>query len=212
MRRCIGCRPRSPTISSCFTASPAFRPISKRRWLRSGSGPAVAPICACECATAASSRIRRGCPATSSPTNSSCTNSTTAAGRDVWRRSRGCPNINWTRRPMNWRLHVFAPVDGLPGAGVGTVAVLQATHVLGDGIRSSALAAWLFGRAGEVPPVPAPPPFRGAALPWRSLLRGPRASTTGCATPMQNWFPRRRIRARRCRATHARTVFAASER
>ena len=40
---------------------------------------------------------------------------------------------------------------------------------LADGIRSSALAAWLFGRAGEVPPVPAPPPFRGAALPWRSF-------------------------------------------
>ena len=72
-------------------------------------------------------------------------------------------------RRMTWRLHVFTPVDGLPGAGVGTVAVLQATHALGDGIRSSALAAWLFGRAGEVPPVPAPPPFRGAALPWRSF-------------------------------------------
>jgi hypothetical protein len=73
-------------------------------------------------------------------------------------------------RLMNWRLHVFTPVDGLPGAGVGTVALLQATHALGDGIRSSALAAWLFGRAGQVPPVPAPPPFRGAALPWRSVL------------------------------------------
>jgi hypothetical protein len=72
-------------------------------------------------------------------------------------------------RRMAWRLHVFAPVDGLPGAGVGTVAVLQAAHALGDGIRSSALAAWLFGRAEQVPPVPAPPPFRGAALPWHSF-------------------------------------------
>ena len=71
---------------------------------------------------------------------------------------------------MTWRLHVFTPVDGLPGAGVGTVAVMQATHAFGDGTRSSALAAWLFGRAGEVPPVPAPPRFRGAALPWRSFL------------------------------------------
>jgi hypothetical protein len=53
---------------------------------------------------------------------------------------------------------------------VGTVAVMQATHAFGDGIRSSALAAWLFGRAGDVPPVPAPPPFRSAALPWRSVL------------------------------------------
>jgi hypothetical protein len=50
------------------------------------------------------------------------------------------------------------------------VVVLQATHALADGIRSSALAAWLFGRAREVPPVPSPPPFRGAALPWRSFL------------------------------------------
>ena len=72
-------------------------------------------------------------------------------------------------RRMTWRLHVFTPVDGLPVAGDGTVAVLQVAHVLGDGIRSSALAAWLFGRAAEVPPVPAPPPFRGAALPWRSF-------------------------------------------
>jgi len=70
---------------------------------------------------------------------------------------------------MAWRLHVFTPVDGLPVGGTGTVAVLQAAHALGDGIRSSALAAWLFGRAGEVPPVPRPPPFRGAALPSRSF-------------------------------------------
>jgi hypothetical protein len=72
-------------------------------------------------------------------------------------------------RVMTWRLHVFTPVEGLPGAGVGTVAVMQATHALGDGTRSSELAAWLFGRSGEVPPVPAPPLFRGAALPWRSF-------------------------------------------
>ena len=70
---------------------------------------------------------------------------------------------------MTWRLHVFTPVDALPGAGVGTVVVLQATHALADGIRSSALAAWLFGRVGEVPPVQAPSPFRGAALPWLSV-------------------------------------------
>ena len=73
-------------------------------------------------------------------------------------------------RVMSWRLHVFTPVDGMPGAaGMGTVAVLQATHALGDGIRCSALAAQLFGRAGAVPAVPTPPPFRGAALPWRAV-------------------------------------------
>src|SRR4051812_27942661 len=63
---------------------------------------------------------------------------------------------------MAWRLPVSRRVDGVPGAGVGTVAVLQAFNVLGDGIRSSELAAWLFGRGQEVAPVPAPPPFRGA--------------------------------------------------
>lgn len=73
-------------------------------------------------------------------------------------------------RRMTWRLHVFTPVDALPGVGVDTVVVLQATHALADGIRWSALTAWLFGRAGEVPPVPSSPPFRGAALPWRSVL------------------------------------------
>ena len=73
-------------------------------------------------------------------------------------------------RRMTWRLHVFTPVDALPGVGVGTVVVLQATHALADGIRWSALTAWLLGREGEVPPVPSPPPFRGAALPWRSVL------------------------------------------
>ena len=72
-------------------------------------------------------------------------------------------------RRMTWRLHVFTPVDALPGVGVGTVVVLQATHSLADGIRWSALTAWLFGRAGEVPPVPSPPPFRGASLPCHSV-------------------------------------------
>ena len=53
-----------------------------------------------------------------------------------------------------WRLHVFPDVEGLPGAtGAGAVAVLQISHALGDGIRSSALAARLLGRDGDVPSV-----------------------------------------------------------
>jgi hypothetical protein len=68
-----------------------------------------------------------------------------------------------------WRLHVFTPVEGLPGAGTGAVVVLQATHALGDGIRSSALAGLMLGRPGTVSAVTAPRPFRGAALPWRAL-------------------------------------------
>jgi hypothetical protein len=72
-------------------------------------------------------------------------------------------------RVMTWRLHVFPAVDGVPGcAGPGTVAVLQVAHVLGDGIRSSALAALLFGRVGAVPAVTTPR-FPVVALPWRSF-------------------------------------------
>jgi WS/DGAT C-terminal domain len=71
---------------------------------------------------------------------------------------------------MTWRLHVFTSVEGMPGAGTGTVAVLQATHALADGIRCSALAARLFGRPGAVPTAKAPPPLRGFTLPWRSIL------------------------------------------
>ena len=49
-----------------------------------------------------------------------------------------------------WQLHVFPSIDGVPGAaGPGTVAVLQISHVLADGARSSAMAARLFGRAGR---------------------------------------------------------------
>ncbi|MBI5338251.1 MAG: DUF1298 domain-containing protein [Mycolicibacterium rufum] len=55
-----------------------------------------------------------------------------------------------------WRLHVFPVVDDVPGAGAGCVAILQISHALADGARSSALAAWLFGRPGAVPAVPPP--------------------------------------------------------
>ncbi|GAB7068803.1 DUF1298 domain-containing protein [Mycobacterium hodleri] len=47
-----------------------------------------------------------------------------------------------------WRLHVFTDVDALPGVdGPGTVAVLQISHALGGGGRTSAHAALMFGRA-----------------------------------------------------------------
>ncbi|MDR3663396.1 MAG: DUF1298 domain-containing protein, partial [Mycobacterium sp.] len=42
---------------------------------------------------------------------------------------------------LPWRLHLFSNVDGVPGvSGAGTVAVVQISHALGDGNRSSALA------------------------------------------------------------------------
>ncbi|PRC48231.1 DUF1298 domain-containing protein, partial [Mycobacterium sp. ITM-2017-0098] len=57
-------------------------------------------------------------------------------------------------RVMTWRLHVFPAVEGVPGCtGVGTVVVVQISHALGDGIRSSALAAYLLGRDGGLPAV-----------------------------------------------------------
>ena len=69
-------------------------------------------------------------------------------------------------RRAPWRLHVFAPVHGIPvGTGPGTVAVLQVAHALADGVRASALAAWLFGRKTPVPDVVASSGF----LPWRAV-------------------------------------------
>ena len=69
-----------------------------------------------------------------------------------------------------WRLHVFAPVYGLPDApGAGTVVVLQIAHALADGGRSSELAARILGRAVDIAPV-IPPRLRGVRLPWRSIV------------------------------------------
>jgi hypothetical protein len=70
-----------------------------------------------------------------------------------------------TRRAP-WRLHLFAPVHGLPGGtGPGTVAVMQVAHALADGARGAALAGWLFGRETPVPEVTASP----GLLPWRAV-------------------------------------------
>ena len=72
-------------------------------------------------------------------------------------------------RVMAWRLHVFPSVAQMPGAQRGTVAVLQVAHALGDGIRASAMAAWLFGRDALVSAVSSTRPLVGAALPWRAF-------------------------------------------
>lgn len=69
-------------------------------------------------------------------------------------------------RSMTWRLHVFCAVDDMPRTRRGAVAVVQMAHALGDGIRSSALAALLFGRAGVVAPVEPPSSAKPLALPW----------------------------------------------
>ena len=58
-----------------------------------------------------------------------------------------------------WRLHVFPAVDGMPTvSGPGTVAVLQISHALGGGGRTSVSAALMFGRLGSMPEV----------TPWRA--------------------------------------------
>jgi hypothetical protein len=68
-----------------------------------------------------------------------------------------------------WRLHIYPHVREVPGAdAAGVVAVLQIGHALGDGIRSSAMAAWLFGRTVPVKPV-ADGHFRAATLPVRAV-------------------------------------------
>ena len=82
-------------------------------------------------------------------------------------------------RVWPWRLVVFTPVEGAPGvSGPATVAVVQMSHAFADGVRSSALAARLFGRADEIAPV-ATPRLRGVKLPWRGLARGACASSAG---------------------------------
>ncbi|WP_102144746.1 wax ester/triacylglycerol synthase domain-containing protein [Mycobacterium hubeiense] len=114
---------------------------------------------------------------------------------------------------MVWKLHVFTPVDGIPGAaGPGAVVVLQAAHALGDGIRSSALAALLLGRAGSVPAVPSPPRFRGAVLPWRayraarSHRRLVRDTDAGLVPPQADSRPALRTNARPAGVRSVRTL------
>ena len=87
-------------------------------------------------------------------------------------------------RVLAWRLHVFSGVTGIPGTdGVGTVAVVQISHALGGGGRTSAHAAVLFGRTGVVIPEIHPPsgslPVAGfrAARAHRRLLADEAAGT-----------------------------------
>ncbi|MGV0836049.1 WS/DGAT domain-containing protein [Mycolicibacterium thermoresistibile] len=82
----------------------------------------------------------------------------------------GLADAQLDARVAAWRLHIFTPVRGIPTAdSAGTVAVLQIAHALGDGIRSSALAAALFGRRAQIPTAPPPSALEPLRLPWRAL-------------------------------------------
>jgi hypothetical protein len=115
-----------------------------------------------------------------------------------------------------WRLHVFTGVSGVPGVdGPGTVAVLQISHALGGGGRTSAHAATMFGRADvDLPPITAPPagplamPRAGlrAARAHRELLADVEAGVVPAQAPLRpllrtNAPPSgpRRLRTVRCR-------------
>jgi hypothetical protein len=85
-----------------------------------------------------------------------------------------------------WRVHVFLRVAAVPGAVEGSVVVVQISHALGDGTRSSALAAALLGRERPLPPLG--PPDRGflprrAAVAAREHRRLMREVDAGLADP-----------------------------
>ncbi|MGZ8801759.1 MAG: DUF1298 domain-containing protein, partial [Mycobacterium sp.] len=115
-------------------------------------------------------------------------------------------------RVMTWRLHVFPAVEGVPGArSRGTVAVLQICHALGDGVRSSVLAGYLFGRAGAVPAVGVPRHTAGgfarravtAARTQRTLVSD---TATGLVPAQARSVPALRTNARPSGTRHIRTV------
>ena len=79
---------------------------------------------------------------------------------------------------MTWRLHVFTGIDGVPGAvGPGTVVMLQISHALGGGGRTSAHAAMMFGRVGRRGAGDQPAVGGAARAADRGFSRGPRPSS-----------------------------------
>jgi hypothetical protein len=116
-------------------------------------------------------------------------------------------------RVAAWRLHVFTDVEGVPGAaGPGTVAVLQITHALGGGGRTSMLAAIMFGRlGGVVPAIEAAPaglftlPILGfrAARAHRQMVED---TDAGRVPPPADLRPALRTNARPVGPRHLRTV------
>ena len=116
-------------------------------------------------------------------------------------------------REAAWRLHVFTDIEGVPGsAGPGTVAVLQISHALGGGGRTSAPAAIMFGRRdGVVPGIDAPHtgvfnlPISGfrAARAHRQMTED---TAAGRVPPPADLRPVLRTNARPAGPRHLRTV------
>ena len=94
-------------------------------------------------------------------------------------------------RRASWRMHLFAPVHGIPGSThPATIAVMQFAHALSDGPRALAMAAWLSGGATPVPELPtvvglltvarhrcgASPSQAGARYPRRAAAAGDRSA------------------------------------
>lgn len=117
-------------------------------------------------------------------------------------------------RTMTWRLHVFGDIEGMPGAHRATVAVLQICHALADGVRSSALAGHLFGRAGRGPGAVGSP-HTAAGLPVRAFSaarahRGlVRDTAAGLVPPQAVPVPALRSNTRPSGSRQMRTVFCA---
>ena len=116
-------------------------------------------------------------------------------------------------RVAAWRMHVFTDIEGVPGAaGPGTVAVLQISHALGGGGRTSAPAAIMFGRRdGVVPGIDTPRtglldlPIVGfrAARAHRTLVEDTEA---GRVPPPADLRPALRTNARPAGPRHLRTL------
>ena len=165
-RNSAGCRRRSRTTSSCSTHSPASPPIRPRR------RPDLPPRPACPHLT---TRVDDGwaltypkwVPAAVEPSQVLRHQQRRQQLARLSGRCGGLADEQLDVRRTPWRLHLFAPVHGIPDStGSGTVAVMQVAHVLADGARASALAGWLFGRAAPVPDVTSLSP---GFLPWRAL-------------------------------------------
>jgi hypothetical protein len=116
-------------------------------------------------------------------------------------------------RVAAWRLDIFTDVEGVPAAvGPGTVAVLQISHALGGGGRTSAPAAVMFGRHDGVVPgidVPRTGPLCLPVLGFRAARAHRRMvedTDAGRVPPPGDLRPALRTNARPAGPRHLRTV------